>query len=173
MWLNSGVWPSGKYKVRKHSSLWPEVLFVLAFAAAVWFWRHKSGEGKEERNQPPTVETNLSPVSGTSSGRQSLTSAPVNVSTARTNRPSAITIPAPSEITPESRSISNGRLAFPGSAFREELKSAAAKLAIAIGVIGASLPPAIAISACPARIIDAASATASNPEGQAADTVVA
>ncbi len=105
MWLNSGVWPSGKYKVRKHSSLWPEVLFVLAFAAAVWFWRHKSGEGKEERNEPPTVETNLSPVSGTSSGRQSRTSAPVDVSTTRTNRPSAITIPAPSEIVSDTDAV--------------------------------------------------------------------
>ncbi len=40
----------------------------------------------------------MTPASGTSSGRPSLTSAPINVSTARTNRPSAITIPAPSEI---------------------------------------------------------------------------
>src|SRR5947209_5475296 len=69
--------------------------------------------------------------------------------------------------------MSNGRLALAGSAFLTELRSAAVKLAIAMGVIGASLPPATAISACPARIMAAASATASNPEGQAADSVVA
>jgi len=100
VWLNSSVWPNGKYKVRKETSLWPWVLFVLALSAAVWFWRQKTGEAKveKEKNQPPAAETNATPISGTSSGRRSFTSAPVIVATAQTNRPSAITIPAPSEI---------------------------------------------------------------------------
>src|SRR5262249_16351803 len=44
---------------------------------------------------------------------------------------------------------------------------------MAIGVIGASLPPALANSASPDRIRASASATASNPEGHADEIVVA
>src|SRR6266436_2870246 len=81
--------------------------------------------------------------------------------------------PAPSEITPESRSRSKGRLAFSGSPFRVELRPLAIKLAIVSGVIGASAPPAMAISAAPDLINAAASANASKPEGHAEETVAA
>src|SRR5947207_13597413 len=80
---------------------------------------------------------------------------------------------APSEITPESRSESKGLLAFSGSPFRHELSPLAIKLDITRGVIGASVPPPIAISASPRRIMATASATASKPDGHADDTVVA
>ena len=82
-------------------------------------------------------------------------------------------MPAPSEMTPESRERSNGRLAVSGSEFLRELRPEAMKLAMAKGVIGASAPPAIAKSASPDRIIAAAIAIASNPDGQAEETVVA
>src|SRR6186713_1586665 len=78
---------------------------------------------------------------------------------------------APSEMTPESRVRSKGRLAFCGSELRVELKPLTIKLANECGVSGASVPPAIAISASPARIIAAASATASRPDGHAEETV--
>src|SRR5947207_3289106 len=80
---------------------------------------------------------------------------------------------APSEITPESRSRSNGRLAVSGSSFLHEASPLAMKLAMVNGVIGASAPPAMAMSASPDQIIAAASAIASKPEGQADETVAA
>src|SRR6266446_4093461 len=89
------------------------------------------------------------------------------------SRFSIITIPAPSEIMPESRDRSKGLLAVSGSPFRNELRPLAIKLAIANGVIGASAPPAMAISASPDRTIFVASAIASRPDGQAEDTVLA
>src|SRR3984893_4832758 len=82
-------------------------------------------------------------------------------------------MPAPSEITPESLNKSNGRLAFSGSSFRVEQRPDATKLANPCWVMGASAPPAMANSASPERIIAAAVATASNPDGQADETVVA
>src|SRR5438046_6095737 len=81
-------------------------------------------------------------------------------------------MPAPSEMTPESRCRSNGRLARSGSEFRVELSPAVAKLAIDKGVIVASVPPATAMSASPCRIIVAAEAIASRPDGQAEVIVV-
>src|SRR6059058_632549 len=82
-------------------------------------------------------------------------------------------MPAPSEITPESRCKSNGRLARSGSELRVELSPAVAKLAIDKGVIVASVPPATAMSASPCLIIVAADAMASRPDGQADEIVVA
>src|SRR5438552_14764220 len=82
-------------------------------------------------------------------------------------------MPAPSDTTPESLERSKGRLAVSGSEFRRELSPDAMKLAMAKGVMGASAPPAIAISASPDRIIAAAMAMASNPDGQAEETVAA
>src|SRR5213593_4440245 len=76
-------------------------------------------------------------------------------------------------MTPESLDTSNGRLALSGSLFRQELRPLDVKQAIASGVMGASVPPAIAISASPPRIIAAASAMASNPEGHADEIVAA
>src|SRR2546423_10368461 len=84
-----------------------------------------------------------------------------------------MSIPAPSEMIPESRNRSKGRLARTGSEFRVELRPAVAKLAIDNGVIVASVPPATATSASPCRIIAAADAMASNPEGHADAIVVA
>ena len=132
VWLNSSVWPNGKYKVRKETSLWPWVLFVLALSAAVWFWRQKTGEGKveKEKNQPPAAETNATPISGTSSGRRSFTSAPVIVATAQTNRPSAITIPAPSEIASDTNAA-NFTARSPQNVFEAQL--ALARRAISPG----------------------------------------
>src|SRR6202049_2883784 len=82
-------------------------------------------------------------------------------------------IPAPSESTPDFLSQSNGRLALSKSPLSWQTNPLAIKLPITSGVIGASVPPAIAISASPKRIIAAASATASNPEVHAEDTVAA
>src|SRR5438128_12069442 len=69
--------------------------------------------------------------------------------------------------------MSNGRLAFSGSLLRQELNPVAIKAAKLCFVIGASVTPAIANSAAPDRTMSAASATASNPAGQAEDTVAA
>src|SRR5438552_18075207 len=69
--------------------------------------------------------------------------------------------------------MSNGRLAFSGSLLRQELNPVAIKAANVCFVIGASAPPAIANSAAPDRTMSAASATASNPAGQAEETVAA
>src|SRR6476659_576035 len=82
-------------------------------------------------------------------------------------------MPAPSEMMPESLKRSNGRLARSGSVFLVELKPAAVKLAMHSGVMVASLPPATATSASPWRIIAAADATASKPDGHADAIVVA
>src|ERR1035437_3209869 len=80
-------------------------------------------------------------------------------------------MPAPSEMTPESRSRSKGRLALVGASLRAELRPLAMKLAMAKGVMGASAPPTMAISASPERINPAPTAMASRPEGQADETV--
>src|SRR5438445_463669 len=80
---------------------------------------------------------------------------------------------APSARTPQSLSESKGRLAFSGSPLVLEQSPLPIKLAIVNGVIGASAPPATAISASPTRIITAASATASSPDGHADETVAA
>src|SRR5436853_5196697 len=82
-------------------------------------------------------------------------------------------IPAPSESTPDFLSQSNGRLALSESPLSWQTNPLAIKLPITNGVIGASVPPAIAISASPKRIIAAASATPSSPEGHAEVTVAA
>src|SRR5438105_15483542 len=82
-------------------------------------------------------------------------------------------MPAPSDTTPESLDRSKGRLAVSGSEFLCELSPEAVKLAMAKGVMGASEPPAIAISDSPDRIIAVAMAIASNPDGQAEETVEA
>src|SRR5205807_5548816 len=101
-------------------------------SAAVWFWRQKTGEAKveKEKNQPPAAETNATPISGTSSGRRSFTSAPVIVATAQTNRPSAITIPAPSEIASDTNAA-NFTARSPQNVFEAQL--ALARQAISPG----------------------------------------
>src|SRR5205085_8665236 len=66
-----------------------------------------------------------------------------------------------------------GRLARSGSELRVELNPAVVKLAIDKGVIVASVPPATAMSASPCRIIVAAEAIASRPDGHAEEIVVA
>ena len=82
-------------------------------------------------------------------------------------------MPAPSDKTPDLRERSNGRLARSGSPLCEMLSPLAIKLATPCRVIGASAPPAMASSVSPERIIFTADATASTPEGQADETVVA
>ena len=83
-------------------------------------------------------------------------------------------MPAPSEMTPESRrQIKRPARSSLARSFACELNPAAMKLAMIIGVIGASAPPAIARSASPERIIAAASAIASIPDGHAEETVTA
>ena len=119
------------------------------------------------------------PQAGFSGSRSRRFPYPVISRYARAPRPSARSrssstkTAAPSDITPESRSISNGRLAFSGSPLRHELSPLAIKLPITKGVMGASVPPAIASSASPERIRAAASAIASRPDGQADETVAA
>src|SRR5690242_5446087 len=80
---------------------------------------------------------------------------------------------APSDKTPDCRSESNGLLAAWGSASHAPQSPLAIKLAMVSCVIGASAPPATATSASPERIMEAASAIASRPEGHAAETVAA
>src|SRR4029453_18695428 len=80
---------------------------------------------------------------------------------------------APSESTPCSLQESKGRLTFAGSPFDSPHRPPAIKLAMTSGVTGASVPPAIAISVSPKRILVTASATASSPEGHAEETVAA
>ena len=98
LWLNPGVWPGGKYKVRRSPWLW--ALIVLALSAAVWFWRQKTGEGKGALEKTPhsAADTNVASPARTASGRREFTSAPVHVSIARTNPPPATTVPSPAEI---------------------------------------------------------------------------
>src|ERR1700726_3714437 len=80
---------------------------------------------------------------------------------------------APSASTPHSRCESKGLLALSEAPLFGPHKPLAIKLPITNDVIGASVPPAIATSAWPVRIIIAASATASTPDGHAEETVAA
>src|SRR6202035_2095641 len=62
-------------------------------------------------------------------------------------------MPAPSPTTKPSRCASNGRLACPGSSLRVESAFIDANPPMPIGVIAASVPPQIIISAAPRSII--------------------
>src|SRR5207237_3712359 len=66
----------------------------------------------------------------------------------------------PSPMMKPSRSLSNGRHAFPGSSLRVESARMAANPPTLIGVIAASDPPAIIASASPRRMISNDSPTA-------------
>src|SRR6266851_396878 len=70
---------------------------------------------------------------------------------------SRMSTPAPSPTTNPSRSLSKGRLARSGSSLRVESARNAPKPPIPIGVIAASDPPAIMMSASPRRMISKAS----------------
>ena len=100
LWLNSGVRLNGNYEARTRGRPWVWAVILLAMAAVIWFWRHKTGEARvaEEKAPRGTIKTSVPPSLGWSSRQRSFTSAPVNVSAARTNRAPAITVPRPSEI---------------------------------------------------------------------------
>src|SRR5260221_8453259 len=66
---------------------------------------------------------------------------------------SRMQMPDPSPMTKPSRSLSNGRLACDGSSLRGDRARIAAKPPRPIGVIAASEPPAIMMSASPRRMI--------------------
>ena len=81
-------------------SPWLWALIVLALSAAIGCWRQKTGERKGTLEKTPhgAADTNVASPARTASGRQEFTSASVHVSIARTNRPSAVTVPTPAEI---------------------------------------------------------------------------
>ena len=79
------------------------------------------------------------------------------------SRLSRTRIPAPSPNTNPSRCASKGREAFVGSSFLSDSALHELNPAITIGVIDASVPPAIAVVAIPSRIIPYASPIASAP----------
>ena len=76
---------------------------------------------------------------------------------------SSTSIADPSAMTKPSRSLSKGLLALCGSSLNLDKALQALKPATAIGVIGASLPPAMTTSACPLRIISQPCPSASAP----------